>query len=633
MATTKRLTVTELDFDDVKSNLKTFMRNQNEFKDYDFEGSGLSALLDVLAYNTHYLAFNANMLANEMFLDSSQLRSSVVSHAKTLGYTTRSARAAQAVINVYLNTTDTSATMTAGTVFTASIGDTSYQFVTIQDTISTNIGSVIPFNNLSVYEGSFVSTRYTTDTQNVEQRFLINDARADTTTLTVKVQNSSTDSITATYTLATDIAALTSTSNVYFLQEVEDGKFEIYFGDDILGNAVVDGNIIILNYVVTNKGVANSASTFTNSAAIDGISSVNVSTVSASAGGSEPETIQSIKYNAPLDYASQGRCVTAEDYKTYVKQLFPNTQAVSVWGGENGSYNSSTGVSDIAEYGKVFISVKSTTGLNLNEVQKAQLVTDLASYTVASITPVVVDPETLNLILNVNFKYDSSATTRANESLVSLVNSTITNYNTNYLKVFNSVFRHSQFTGLVDATDSAILSNITTVSLSSSYTPNTLGSYSFTVNLGNPLYNPHSGHNAASGGVIASTGFYVSGNINEMFFDDDGVGNLRIYYLVSGVRTYYLELAGTVDYLTGLISTYPVYITEVSNVDGSASTAIRLTGTPNSTDIVGKRNQILEIDILNTTVTGNQDTIAVSSSGGGSATYNTSSSYVAPSSY
>ena len=633
MATTKRLTVTELDFDDVKSNLKTFMRNQNEFKDYDFEGSGLSALLDVLAYNTHYLAFNANMLANEMFLDSSQLRSSVVSHAKTLGYTTRSARAAQAVINVYLNTTDTSATMTAGTVFTASIGDTSYQFVTIQDTISTNIGSVISFNNLSVYEGSFVSTRYTTDTQNVEQRFLINDARADTTTLTVKVQNSSTDSITATYTLATDIAALTSTSNVYFLQEVEDGKFEIYFGDDILGNAVVDGNIIILNYVVTNKGVANSASTFTNSAAIAGISSVNVSTVSASAGGSEPETIQSIKYNAPLDYASQGRCVTAEDYKTYVKQLFPNTQAVSVWGGENGSYNSSTGVSDIAEYGKVFISVKSTTGLNLNEVQKAQLVTDLASYTVASITPVVVDPETLNLILNVNFKYDSSATTRANESLVSLVNSTITNYNTNYLKVFNSVFRHSQFTGLVDATDSAILSNITTVSLSSSYTPNTLGSYSFTVNLGNPLYNPHSGHNAASGGVIASTGFYVSGNINEMFFDDDGVGNLRIYYLVSGVRTYYLELAGTVDYLTGLISTYPVYITEVSNVDGSASTAIRLTGTPNSTDIVGKRNQILEIDILNTTVTGNQDTIAVSSSGGGSATYNTSSSYIAPSSY
>ena len=630
-ATAKRLSVTEFDFDEVKDNLKVFMRNQTEFKDYDFEGSGLSALLDVLAYNTHYLGFNANMLANEMFLDSSQLRSSVVSHAKTLGYSTRSARASKAVLNVYLNTTITSATMPAGTVFTASVGDSSYQFVTVQDVTVVNIGSVIPFNSLSVYEGSYVSTRYTTDTQNVEQRFLINDARADTTTLTVKVQNSSTDSITATYTLATDIAALTSTSNVYFLQEVEDGKFEIYFGDDILGNAVEDGNIIILNYVVTNKGVANGASTFTNSAAIDTVNSVNVTTVSSSAGGSEPETIQSIKYNAPLDYASQGRCVTSEDYKTYVKQLFPNTQAISVWGGENGSYNSVTGVSEIAEYGKVFISVKSTTGLNLNEIQKAQLVTDLAPYTVASISPVVVDSESLNLILTVNFKYDSNATTSSGEALESLVSSTITNYNANYLKVFNSVFRHSQFTGLVDATDSAILSNIVTVALSSLYTPNTAGSYSFTFNFGNPLYNPHSGHNASGGGVIASTGFYISGNTNEMFFDDDGDGNLRIYYLVVGIRTYYSVVAGSVNYATGLVSANPVYITSVSNVDGSTSTAIRMTTTPSSTDIAGKRNQILEIDTLNTTIIGSQDTIAVSGSSAG--TYTTTSSYVAPSSY
>ena len=278
--TTKRLNVTEFDFDEVKDNLKVFMRNQTEFKDYDFEGSGLSALLDVLAYNTHYLGFNANMLANEMFLDSSQLRSSVVSHAKTLGYSTRSARAAKAILNVFLNTSNISATVAAGTVFTTSVGDTSYQFVTIQDVVSTNVGSIIPFNNLSVYEGSFVSTRYTVDTQNVEQRFLINDDRADTTTLTVTVQNSSIDSITSTYTLATDISTLTSTSNVYFLQEVESGKFEIYFGDGILGNAVEDGNIIILNYVVTNKGVANGAVTFTNSAAIDTVNSVNISTVS-----------------------------------------------------------------------------------------------------------------------------------------------------------------------------------------------------------------------------------------------------------------------------------------------------------------------------------------------------------------
>ena len=633
MATTrKRLSVTEFDFDEVKNNLKVFMRNQSEFKDYDFEGSGLSALLDVLAYNTHYLGFNANMLANEMFLDSAQLRSSVVSHAKTLGYTTRSSTAAKAVVDVFLNTTNASATMPAGTVFTSSVGDTSYQFVTTQSVTAFNSGSFVQFNNVTIAEGSFVATRYTVDTQNVEQRFVINDDRADTTTLTIKVQNSATDTGSATYTRATDIAGLTSTSNVYFLQEVEDGKFEVYFGDGILGNAVEDGNIIIMNYVVTNKGAANGASAFSSSAAIDTVNSVNVRTVSSSAGGSEPESIESVKYNAPLDYASQGRCVTTEDYKTYVRQLFANTQAVSVWGGENGSFNSVTGVSDIAEYGKVFISVKSTTGLNLNKIQKSQLVNSLSPYTVASITPVVVDPESLYIILNCNFKYDSNATTSSKESLETLVSNTISTYNTNYLKVFNSVFRHSQFTSLVDNTDNSILSNITTVSLGSFYTPNTSGSFSFTIQFGNPLFNPHSGHNAAGGGIIASTGFYIQDNTNEMFFDDDGAGNLRIYYLVSGVRTYHSEVAGTVNYATGLISVNPVYITSVSNVDNNVSTAIRLTASPASTDIVGKRNQIIEIDIINTTITGGQDTIAVNSSGG-STDYITNSTYVTPSSY
>jgi len=631
-ATRKRLSVTEFDFDEVKDNLKIFMRNQSEFKDYDFEGSGLSALLDVLAYNTHYLGFNANMLANEMFLDSSQLRSSVVSHAKTLGYTTRSAISAKATVDVFLNTSNTSATMPAGTVFTSSVGDTSYQFVTIQNVTASLTGSSIAFGNVDIYEGSYVSTRYTADTQNVEQRFIINDDRADTTTLTIKVQNSATDTTSNIYTLATDIAGLTSTSNVYFIQEVEDGKYEVYFGDGILGTAVEDGNIIIINYVVTNKGAANSASVFVSSAAIDTVNSVNIRTVSPAAGGSEPETIESIKFNAPLDYASQGRCVTTEDYKTYVKQLFANTQAVSVWGGEDGSYDNVTGVSDVAEYGKIFISIKSTTGLNLNEVQKAQLVTDLSSYTVASITPVVVDAETLNIILNVNFKFDSNKTIRTKESLESLVQSTITNYNTDYLKVFNSVFRHSQFTSLVDASDTSILSNITTVTLGSFYTPSTSGSFSFTIHFGNQLYNPHSGHNSTSGGIISSTGFYIQDNTNEMFFDDDGAGNLRIYYLVTGSRTYYSSAAGTVDYVSGLVSVNPVYITSVSNVDDNASRAIRLTAIPASNDIVGKRNQIIEIDLVNTSFSGGQDTIAVNTAGG-STGYVTTTNYATPSSY
>ena len=631
-ATRKRLSVTEFDFDEVKDNLKIFMRNQTEFKDYDFEGSGLSALLDVLAYNTHYLGFNANMLANEMFLDSSQLRSSVVSHAKTLGYTSRSATAAKATIDVFLNTSNASATMPAGTVFTSSVGDTSYQFVTIQDVTSPLNGSTITFTNAIIYEGSYVSTRYTVDTQNVEQRFIISDTRSDTATLTVKVQNSTSDSTLTTYTLATDIAALTSTSNVYFLQEVEDGKYEIYFGDGVLGSALEDGNIVIMNYVVTNKGAANGAAVFVSSAAIDTVSSVNVRIVSAAAGGAEPESVESIKYNAPLDYASQGRCVTTEDYKTYVRQLFANTQSISVWGGEDGSFNNVTGASDIAEYGKVFISVKSITGVNLTETQKSQLVTNLAPYTVASLTPVIVDPLVLNLILSINFKFDSNATTNNEAGLESIVSSTITTYNNTNLKVFNSVFRHSQFTSLIDDSDPSILSNVTTIALGSLYTPSTSGSFSFTIHFGNALYHPHDGHNSTAGGIIASTGFYIQDNTNEMFFDDDGAGNLRIFYLVSGSRIYYSSVAGTVNYTTGLVSVNPVYITSVSNVDDNSSSAIRMTASPASVDIVSKRNQIVEIDLINTTINGEQDTIVVNSSGG-SSNYVTTSNYVTPSSY
>ena len=406
----------------------------------------------------------------------------------------------------------------------------------------------------------------------------------------------------------------------------------MYFGDGILGSAIEDGNIVIMNYVVTNKGAANSAAVFVSSTAIDTVNSVNVRTVSPAAGGSEPESMESIKFNAPLDYASQGRCVTTEDYKTYVKQLFANTQAVSVWGGEDGSYNDVTGVSEVAEYGKVFISVKSTTGLNLNEIQKSQLVTGLSPYTVASITPVIVDPSILNIILNVNFKFDSNATTSSKEALESLVSSTVTQYNTDYLKVFNSVFRHSQFTSLVDASDTSILSNITTLSIALLHTPNTSGLFSFTVAFGNQLNNPHSGHNSASGGIIASTGFFIQGNTNEMFFDDDGAGNLRIYYLVGGTRTYHDSTSGTVNYISGLVSVNPIYITSVSNVDNNASTSIRVTATPASSDIIGQRNQIIEIDIVNTSISGGQDTIAVNS-GGGSSGYVATTNYTTPSSY
>ena len=616
-ATPKRLNVTELDFDDIKDNLKVFLKGQTEFTDYDFEGSGMNILLDTLAYNTHYLAFNANMLANEMFLDSSALRSSVVSHAKTLGYVPASARAATATVEVALNTTNATATMDAGTVFNTTIDGTAFTFINPTEITATNIGNSIVFSDLVIYEGSFITTRYTVDTANVEQRFIINDNRVDTRTLTVKVQNSASDSTTTTYTLADDIAAVTSTSNVYFLQEVENNQFEVYFGDGVLGKGLSDDNIIILQYVVSNKAEGNGATTFTSAGAIDTVSNVLVTTIDSSSGGSEPESIESIKLNAPLDYASQGRAVTSEDYKTLVRQLFANTQAVAVFGGETGSFDTSLGVVSTPEYGKVFISIKSTTGENLTETQKEQLKSDLQPFTVASITPVIVDPETMFLILTSNVNYDSNATTKGSATIESNVRTTITNYNTDNLNTFNGLFRHSKLVGLIDDTDTSITSNTLSLSLAKFFTPDTTQAKSYNLYYNNQFFNPHTEHNKDSGGIVASTGFGISGQTGlEFFLDDDGAGNLRIYRLVAGVRTYFDSTAGTVDYVNGTISINSVFINSVSNVDGATATQIRVTATPNSLDVIPKRNQLLEIDLTNTTVTASVDSSAVGNDSG-----------------
>ena len=619
----KRLRVTELDFENIKDNLKTFLKGQNQFKDYDFEGSGMNILLDTLAYNTHYMGYNANMVANEMFLDSSSLRSSAVSHAKALGYEITSSRAPTATLNINLSTSAASKTMPSGTAFASTVDGTSYQFVTVSDITSTNTGNNIPFDSVTVYEGTYVITKYLVDSSDVDQRFILTDPRSDTTTLTVKVQNSTTDTTTTTYTKATDITQLSALSTVYFLQEIETGRYEVYFGDGVVSQAVSDGNIIQLQYVVTNKTESNGASSFSAPTSIDGVTNITVTTVASASGGAEPESIQSIKLNAPLDYSSQGRAVTTKDYEVFVRKLFPNTQSVSVWGGEDGSYNSATGVSSTPEYGKVFISIKSTTGVDLTSAQKTNLETALAPYKVASITPVVVDTDTTSLILGITIMYDSSATTYTADQIASLVSTTVSNYSSSDLQTFNAPFRHSKLLGLIDKTDSSILNSVATVTLAKLFTPTLSTATDYKLNFNNRFYNPHSGHNASAGGIIASTGFYLNSvTTTTYFFDDDGVGNLRIYSLVSGVRTYTNNAAGTVDYINGLITIGSIIITGVAEVDGTTSSQIRVTSLPNSNDITPVRNQILEIDLQNTTYNGSVDT--TTSTGVGYSTTTTS---------
>ena len=617
MANNQKLEITGLDFDVIKDNLKTYMKNQDQFLDYDFEGAGINALLDVLAYNTHYLGFHANMLANEMFIDTAQLRSSVVGHAKTLGYEPRSVRAPRAELNITLNDTAlTTATMNAGTAFTTTINNVEYRFVTTSAHTVSQTGTGLPFVSIPVFEGTYVTTRYTVDTSNVNQRFLLTDNQSDTTTLTVKVQNSSSDSTTVTYTKATDITQLTGSSEVYFLQEVEDGLFEVYFGDGVVSKAVSDGNIVILQYVVTNIAEANGAFLFNNVGAIDTVTDITVTTVAAASGGAAAESIQSIKLSAPLDYASQGRCVTTNDYKVYVQKFYPQATAVQVFGGENGSFDSSLGVVSTPEYGRVFISVRNNLGTNLTTTEKSALVDSLRPFTVASITPVVVDPDFTYLFLTTNFKFNSLATTKTKDTLVTEVTTALTNFNTTELTKFDAVFRHSQLLRAIGDVDSSITSVTVSPRMVKYFTPTLNEAKSYNLYFNNALFNPHSGHNADDGGIVSSTGFKVSGNTNEQFFDDDGKGNLRIYYMSSGARTYSNSTAGTVNYTTGEVNINTLTITSISDVGGSTATTIRLTIVPNANDIVALRNQILEIDVANSTVTSGIDNVSVGDESG-----------------
>jgi len=312
-----KLEVSDFDFDNIKANLKTFLRSQSEFQDYDFEGSGFSILLDTLAYNTHYLGFNANMLANEMYLDSADIRKNIVSLAKMLGYTPSSVRAPEASIDILVGDgTGSSITMTKGTAFTTTVDGTTFQFINNADIVTTPVNGVYRFSDVDIYEGTLVTFRYTVDTTDTDQKFIIPSSLADTSTLVVKVQTSSNDTTTNTYTLATGLATVQSTSKVYFLQEVEDGKFEIYFGDGVIGSALTNGNIIILEYIVTNVEAANGASTFTASTTISGFSNLTITTNSNAQGGTTAESKESVRFNAPLQYSAQNRAVTTSDYES-----------------------------------------------------------------------------------------------------------------------------------------------------------------------------------------------------------------------------------------------------------------------------------------------------------------------------
>ena len=613
--TTKRIRVTELDFTEIKNNLKLYLKSQPKFADYNFEGSAMNTLLDVLAYNTHYNAVYSNMVANEMFLDSAVKRDSIVSLAKHLGYTPRSSTAPSAVINVTINSpagSPATLTMPSGTTFSTQVNGTSFSYVTQSDLTIVPSSGVYTFTNVNVKEGTSIRYEYTKNSADTNQRFLIQDDRADTSTLKVSVQNSTTDATVTTFTRAENILDIKDTSEVYFLNAVEDGQYEITFGDGVLGKALSDGNIVVLEYLITNEDTSNGAKTFTLSSTVGGTTNATVTTVSNSQGGAIREGLDSIKFNAPKYYSSQNRAVTAEDFKVILPQLYGNVDSMQVWGGED---------NDPPIYGKVFLSIKPVTGTTLTETTKASITKDiLSSKVMVSITPEIVDPLYICIMPTINVYWNPNSTTSTAGDISTRVKAAVSNYYDTEIKNFDSVFRFSKFSKIIDEADIGITSNITTFRIEQHFTAVLNEKFKYTTNFYNPLFT----QGAGAPTNLSSTGFYLTGSTNLHFLDDDGAGNVRSYYLEQGTstRVYTNSQQGTINYKTGQIIVDQLSVTSTV-LDNNE---VKIYVTPNSNDVVSVRNVLLMINPANVVVNTIVDKVATGESTAG-VDYTVSSSH------
>lgn len=604
----KKISVAELDFDQIKTNLKTFLQGQSEFSDYNFEGSAMSVLLDVLAYNTHYNSLYTNLAVNEMFLDSARKRNSVVSLAKMLGYTPRSSRAPTALVNIAVaNPTGspTSLTLPALTSFSTIVDNTTYTFYN-KDAISIiqNSSGAFVFQSVVLIQGTPLTFTYTAATGT---RFIIPNADVDISTLTVRVQEDPGSASYTSYNFADNITEVGSSTRAFFLKEIDDELYEIYFGDNIVGYKPANGNIIALNYFVTDKTAANDAQTFTYDGA--GISGgvISVNTVSAAEGGQNIEDIDSIRFNAPKNYSAQNRAVTAEDYKVILPQLFANIDSISVWGGED---------NNPPVYGKAFIAIKPLSGETLSAATKELIKTTiLKGKNVVSIIPEVVDAQYLYIVLNVTVYYNPQETNKSEETIKSLVRDTIIDYNDTDLSRFDGMFRFSKLSRLIDATEESILSNITSIRLKRSFTP-TLGSRtSYTINIDNPIYTE-----GILGQAIISNAFTIDGSSETFYLEDDGVGNIRLFYFVSaGTKRYINNNLGSVNYNLGIITINDI------NITTSTNNLITLTIKPKSNDVVSVRSQLVLIDEDEISINSLVDKVASGETSGGS-NYNFTSS-------
>ena len=590
MAAEGKLNISELDFAKIKENLTGFLSSQAEFVGYNFKGSSFDVLLDVLAYNTHYNAFYANMVANEMFLDSATLRNSVVARAKHLGYLPRSAKGSKSIVTLTITPADSPAVISIpkNTQFQGEVGGVSYIWCT-QNSHSVNINAngVYTVADVTLTQGIPSTFRYTANTGDTDQRFLLPNANTDTDQLTVTVQVSAADTDSTVHTKANDITTINSTSTIYFLEEAEDGKYEIQFGDGVLGKAVSNGNIIILSSLICDANATNDAKSFSVVSEVGGYSNVKVETTSTATGGAPAADIDEIKFNAPKSYESQNRCVTIFDYVTTIKSDYTGADAVVAWGGED---------ADPPVYGKVYVAIKPTSGAVLTESAKT-LVKDtiLKQRNIVGISPEIVDPDYMYLKVNSTVKYDSGRTTNSASVLKSTVSTAVTDFGDTNLKTFDKSFRYSKLIQAIDEAEVSIKSNQTSVTIKRLLYPRLGSSAAYTLPFSNQIYHPANNF----WGAVTSAEFSYNDSVNTLWTgcrlqDDNGV--LQVYRSSGEERILVDNNVGTITYLSGKVELKSFKPIAIGSETTGNTTPLEVTVTPASADILPLREQIILIE-------------------------------------
>jgi hypothetical protein len=582
------ITLTDIDFNGIKDSIKQFIGSKHEFKDYNFEGSAMSTLIDVLAYNTHYSAFYANMVANEMFLDSSVVRDSVVSHAKAVGYVPASKKAPKALVNVIFPSSVTSIPL--GTIFVGRNGDETFNFITTEAHAvdsTTYTASSIP-----IYEGSLRAMTFVADVNN-PVKYIIPQLGIDISYVDVTVQKSvtNTDGNSDTWTRSSDINEISQTTKAYWIQEVKNGYYEVYFGDDVVGQSVADANLITITYLVTNgtdanaMGFRDSPSNRTFTAPTLTPTPV-VEVVSPADGGGDKETIENIKYYAPRAYQAQDRAVTAEDYKTIINRDYSTAESVYVWGGED---------EDPPQYGKAFVCIKPKSGFLLTQEEKKYLTnTILKKKNMVSITPEIVDPEYLYVKYNVTTNYNVEQETRSATMMSSLIKAKVKDWSGNNLGSFDQSFRYSKFVTELDKLSTSIIGTDVSIKMERRVQPSLFNVTNYDIKFYNSIHHPHDGHMP----VLHTTPFMykdIDGITNiKCWLDDDGSGLVRMYKIVDGEKVYVNKNVGQIDYETGTISLKQ--FSPVSLADNYIT--LRFTVPPKDKSLIVDRNLILYYDWL-----------------------------------